>query len=268
MTKKTSKYDVNAAILGALRSNTESLTLSQLHAQVITNDFATWHGLTEYVVKKHLDELMLAGAVKWEMDRVHKEKRYTVPAFDTTYTIQASDVGKKTIKAFGRTRVNISDIMGIICKKDVGKQISADAKGDVLGVENDEQRNKRLNIKSKTALPTATVTEKNGKTQVNGLSFTQWWRAVGYKTESAVPTAAYDAWQNGDDPADWKLDVDSKRWTRGIGRELCYGGKRMLDLSRIDDSERGDGVYHISPSQADYLSNVIVDLLNKAGFTL
>lgn len=56
------------------------------------------------------------------------------------YEIKESDVGKATIKAFGKSW-SVSDFMGRILPKDVGKRVYQ--RGDILQVENDEQRGRR-----------------------------------------------------------------------------------------------------------------------------
>jgi hypothetical protein len=56
--------------------------------------------------------------------------------------ITMHDVGKRTIACFGRLWL-VSHFMGVIMSRDVGKRIFR--VGDQLSVENDEQRDRRLN---------------------------------------------------------------------------------------------------------------------------
>lgn len=67
---------------------------------------------------------------------------------DTTYEIQPGDVGQPYLRAFGKSWP-VADFMGRILPADVGKhvhKVTTDA-GDssYLQVENDEQRDARLN---------------------------------------------------------------------------------------------------------------------------
>jgi hypothetical protein len=57
------------------------------------------------------------------------------------YTLRDRDVGRNWLLAFGRTWL-VSDFMGRILPTDVGKR--AYQRGDVLQVENDDQRSRRL----------------------------------------------------------------------------------------------------------------------------
>lgn len=57
------------------------------------------------------------------------------------YTITAGDVGKATIRAFGRPWA-ASSFIGVILPGDVGKRVYR--RGTILQVENDEQRAARL----------------------------------------------------------------------------------------------------------------------------
>lgn len=67
------------------------------------------------------------------------------------YTITPDDVGKRTIKPFGRVRV-VSDFMGRIFPDDVGKRVynvrADDGTRTILQVENNAQRNKRLGVQT------------------------------------------------------------------------------------------------------------------------
>jgi hypothetical protein len=70
---------------------------------------------------------------------------------DTVYEIVASDVGRATIHAFGRPW-QVSTFLGQVLPGDVGKRVyrtrdHADVSdvSDVLQVENNEQRDRRLN---------------------------------------------------------------------------------------------------------------------------
>jgi hypothetical protein len=53
------------------------------------------------------------------------------------YTLTAADVGKRTICAFGRTRM-VSDFLGRVLPGDVGKRVYLI--DGILQAENDEQR--------------------------------------------------------------------------------------------------------------------------------
>lgn len=57
------------------------------------------------------------------------------------YEIQASDVGQARIRAFGRAW-QTTDFIGRVLSGDVGKRVYL--VGDILQVENDEQRDRRL----------------------------------------------------------------------------------------------------------------------------
>jgi hypothetical protein len=57
------------------------------------------------------------------------------------YELQASDIGKASIKAFGRSRLT-SNFIGRVLPGDVGKRVFQ--RGDILQVENDQQRDARL----------------------------------------------------------------------------------------------------------------------------
>ena len=57
------------------------------------------------------------------------------------YTLTAADVGKPWIRAFGRTRL-VSEFIGRVLPGDVGKRVYL--VGDILQVENDEQRDARI----------------------------------------------------------------------------------------------------------------------------
>lgn len=57
--------------------------------------------------------------------------------------IVESDVGQPFIEAFGETW-SVADFIGRIMQRDVGKRIYK--RGDILQVENDEQRNARTSI--------------------------------------------------------------------------------------------------------------------------
>ncbi len=59
---------------------------------------------------------------------------------ESFYTLRASDVGRPIIKAFGRTWL-VSSFMGRVLSKDVSKRVYQ--QGDILQVENDEQREAR-----------------------------------------------------------------------------------------------------------------------------
>lgn len=72
----------------------------------------------------------------------------------TFYTIRATDVGKRTILAFGQ-RWPVEDFIGRILKRDVGKRVYSF--GDYLQVENDEQLRRRL---GPTKNPTRKSTRK------------------------------------------------------------------------------------------------------------
>ena len=56
------------------------------------------------------------------------------------YVLQAGDVGRPTIQAFGRTWM-VSNFLGQVMPQDVGKYVYL--RGGTLQVENDEQRDKR-----------------------------------------------------------------------------------------------------------------------------
>jgi len=58
------------------------------------------------------------------------------------YTLQESDVGKATIRAFGRVW-SVANFIGRILPGDVGKRVFHNATVDIVQVENDEQRAKR-----------------------------------------------------------------------------------------------------------------------------
>jgi len=57
------------------------------------------------------------------------------------YTITAGDVGKATIRAFGRPWL-VSSFIGAVLPGDVGKRVYR--RGSILQVENDEQRAARF----------------------------------------------------------------------------------------------------------------------------
>lgn len=57
------------------------------------------------------------------------------------YTITSRDIGKPTIRAFGRTW-SVSDFIGRILSIDVGKRVYE--RGGILQVENQEQLEARL----------------------------------------------------------------------------------------------------------------------------
>ena len=85
--------------------------------------------------------------------------------------IQKLDVGRSTIKAFGRNWP-VVNFMGDIQPNDVGKRIYL--VGDILQVENNEQRDKRVTLVEKTydvywapeGRKIATVTAKNEKAAI------------------------------------------------------------------------------------------------------
>lgn len=56
------------------------------------------------------------------------------------YTLAPDDVGRSTLHAYGRTWM-VSSFMGRVLPGDVGKRVYL--VGDVLQVENDEQRSAR-----------------------------------------------------------------------------------------------------------------------------
>jgi hypothetical protein len=58
------------------------------------------------------------------------------------YELTAADVGKATIRAFGRIWW-VTDFIGRVLPQDVGKRV-VQVSG-ILQVENDEQRDRRLN---------------------------------------------------------------------------------------------------------------------------
>lgn len=58
------------------------------------------------------------------------------------YTLTQKDVGRPFLKIFGHIWP-VSDFIGRIFAKDVGKRVYL--VGDILQVENEEQREKRLN---------------------------------------------------------------------------------------------------------------------------
>ena len=57
------------------------------------------------------------------------------------YELKASDIGQHTIRAFGRTWLT-QNFMGQVLPGDVGKRVYQF--NDILQVENDEQRERRL----------------------------------------------------------------------------------------------------------------------------
>lgn len=56
------------------------------------------------------------------------------------YVLTSDDVDKPTIRAFGRTWL-VSDFIGRVMRQDVGKRVYL--VGDILQVENNEQRDAR-----------------------------------------------------------------------------------------------------------------------------
>jgi hypothetical protein len=60
------------------------------------------------------------------------------------YTLKVTDVGRPWVKLFGRTWM-CSNFIGRIMKRDIGKRVYL--RGDILQVENDEQRDERLKEK-------------------------------------------------------------------------------------------------------------------------
>ncbi len=56
---------------------------------------------------------------------------------DQYYEIRHDDVGRRHIRAFGRVWP-VTNFIGVILPRDVGKRVYL--RGDVLQVENDEQR--------------------------------------------------------------------------------------------------------------------------------
>ena len=69
-------------------------------------------------------------------------KRHWNPNARPFYTIKKSDIGKATIKAFGR-RWSVVDVIGHIGPYDIGKRVIQTSPG-VLQVENDAQMRRRL----------------------------------------------------------------------------------------------------------------------------
>lgn len=63
------------------------------------------------------------------------------------YTVRPEDVGRKTIEAFGRRRMTVTDFLGRILPGDVGKRVYM--RGGVCQVENDEQRASRAQRESR-----------------------------------------------------------------------------------------------------------------------
>ena len=59
------------------------------------------------------------------------------------YTLQDSDVGKSFLRAFGRVWL-VTDFMGRVLPGDVGKRVYLWRDGEGVSVENDEQRERRL----------------------------------------------------------------------------------------------------------------------------
>ena len=70
------------------------------------------------------------------------------------YTLKDADVGKPAIRVFGREWL-VSNFIGRVLKGDVGKRVFL--VGDILQVENDEQRDARLAVDARRseALPGA-----------------------------------------------------------------------------------------------------------------
>lgn len=68
----------------------------------------------------------------------------------TYYELTVADVGRATIRAFGRVWPT-SGFIGRVLPGDVGKRVYQC--GDILQVENNEQRDKRLTSKTDSATP-------------------------------------------------------------------------------------------------------------------
>jgi len=61
------------------------------------------------------------------------------------YTIGESDVGKRIIRAFGKTWP-VHDFLGEVLPMDVDKRVYMRGSPPILQVENNEQRDKRLGL--------------------------------------------------------------------------------------------------------------------------
>lgn len=66
-----------------------------------------------------------------------------VPDTRVYYELRASDVGRTTIRAFGRIWP-VLDFMGRIMRQDVGKRVYLHTSGEFLQVENDDQMRARV----------------------------------------------------------------------------------------------------------------------------
>jgi hypothetical protein len=74
------------------------------------------------------------------------------PVQSAYYEIQSSDVGRGVITAFGR-QWRVVDFIGSICLADVGKRVYRT--GDIVQVENDEQRATRIGPVTTPEVPMA-----------------------------------------------------------------------------------------------------------------